>query len=341
MRAVPPRQRFALAMLCGFVCAWATLRAFGVFSPHVDVLQLWGAGRAVLNGQDPYQIVGPGLEFEWPWPLLYPLPAVLVALPLAPFTAVAATTIFGGVAGAVFAWALMEHGYPPLAGFFSAALMAAVRAGQWSPLLAGAMVAPVIGVLFICKPTVGLAYFIARPSWWAVGGGAVLALVSFAVAPTWVAEWLAAIKQNAEMWYPDTSYRPIITEPGGVFALACLLRWRRYEARLVAAIASVPLTPMPYEVVALFLVPRTAGEAAALSAASWAVQFWLDHAIPSIPTIGGRYDYTAQVMAATMYPLATLMVLRRSNEGALPPWLEEHIAGWPRWIRGRAVTATA
>jgi hypothetical protein len=305
----------------------------------VDVLQLWAAARAVLDGRNPYHVVGPGLAFEWPYPLLYPLPAALVTLPLAPLSAIAATTIFGGIAGTVFAWTLMEHGYAALAGFFSAALMAAVRAGQWSPLLAGAMVAPAIGVLFICKPTLGAAYFIARPSWWPIVGGVVLAVVSFAVSPTWVTDWFAAIQQNAAIWYPETSYRPIITEPGGLIALGALLRWRRPEARLVAAVACVPLTPMPYELVPLFLVPRTAGEAALLSAVSWGVQFWLDAMIPTIPTFGGQYDYTAQAMAVTMYPLATLMVLRRANQGVMPAWVELRIAGWPPWIRGTTVTS--
>jgi hypothetical protein len=341
MTAVHSRQRIALALVCGLLCAWATLRSFGVFTKYVDFVQLWAGGRAILEGHNPYSTVGPGLPFQWPWPLLYPLPAAIVAIPLAPLSALAATAVFGGIAGAVFAWALMEHGYAPLAGFFSAALMAAVRAGQWSPLLAGAMAAPVIGVLFICKPTVGAAYFIARPSWWALGGGAALALVSFAISPTWFADWLVAIKQNAAIWYPHTSYRPIVTEPGGIIAVACLLRWRRAEGRLVTAIACVPLTPMPYEMVALFLVPRTAGEAALLSATTWGVQFWLDGMITSIPTFSGRYDYTAQLMAATAYPLATLMVLRRPNVGPLPVWLEERIAGWPRWLRGSSSAAAA
>ena len=107
----------------------------------------------------------------------------------------------------------------------------------------------------------------------------------------------------------------------------------------MVALACVPLTPMPYELVALFLVPRTAGEAALLSAGSWGVQFWLDAMIPTIPTFGGQYDYTAQVMAVTMYPLATLMVLRRANQGAMPAWVERRIAGWPGWIRGTAFTS--
>jgi hypothetical protein len=35
-----------------------------------------------------------------------------------------------------------------------------------------------------------------------------------------------------------------------------------------------------------------------------------------------------------MYPLATAMVLRRRNEGAVPMWLEKRIALWPAWLRG-------
>jgi hypothetical protein len=333
---VPTRTRVALSALLGLLCAWATWRNFGRSGPHTDFSQLWAAARAILHGQNPAHVIGPGLAFQWTWPILYPLPADLIALPFVPLSEHMAPTVFAIFTGAAFAWALTEHGMAPMAGFFSSALMVAVTSGQWSPLLAGATAVPWLGVLFIAKPTVGAAYFTYRPTWWPIIGGAILAGISFLIEPTWVADWFAAIRQNAAIWYPDTSYRAIVSEPGGILALLCLLRWRRPEARLVAAIACVPLTPMPYELVALFLVPRTAGEAALLAAASWALQFRLDAVIPHLATFGQRYDYTGQLMALTLYPLATIMVLRRPNEGTVPAWFERRIAQWPPWLRGRA-----
>jgi hypothetical protein len=265
---------------------------------------------------------------------MYPLPAALVMIPLAHLSEVVATVIFSALAAAAFAWALMEHGYGPLAGFFSASLMAAVCAGQWSPLLAGAVAAPWIGVLFAAKPTMGAVYFAYRPSWWAIGGGLVLVAVSFAVEPTWLGDWRAAIAQNAALWAPATSYRPLIVEKAGVIALLALFRWRRPEARLIAMLACVPISPLPYEMVALYLVPRTAGEAALMSALSWGVQFRIDAVMPRLTTDAAAYDYSARLLALVMIPLATVMVLRRPNEGAVPAWLESRIGTWPIWLRG-------
>ena len=42
--------------------------------------------EAWMAGKDPYSIVGPGREFDQYFPLLYPIPAVLVGVP---FTLVA------------------------------------------------------------------------------------------------------------------------------------------------------------------------------------------------------------------------------------------------------------
>lgn len=337
---VPRKTRTLLALAIGCLTAWPTYRAFSEVSPHRDFVQVWAMARALLHGQNPYHVIGPGLAFHWAWPLMYPLPAALVAIPVAPFSEITATVIFSGLAGVAFAWALTEHGIAPLAGVFSAALMNAVTSGQWSPLLAGATALPWLGVLFIAKPTMGAVYFAYRPTWWPIVGGGILAAAAFALEPTWLMDWFAAIRQNAAIWAPYTSYRSIIGEPGGFLALLCLLRWRRPEARLVAALACVPLTPMPYELVALFLVPRKAGEAALLAAAGWAVQFRLDTVIPHLPTFGQRYDYTAQLMALTLYPLATLMVLRRQNEGTVPAWIESAIRYFPPGLRGNAASPT-
>ena len=40
-------------------------------------------------------------------------------------------------------------------------------------------------------------------------------------------------------------------------------------------------------------------------------------------------------IVACMYVPATIMVLLRPNEGAIPEWLERRIARWPLWLRGR------
>jgi hypothetical protein len=333
---VPWRPRLALALAGGLLVAWATLRAYRVAPGHHDFDQVWFASRAIVRGENPYHLIGPGLHFNWPWPFLYPLTAAIVTLPLASLPEAWAAASFMLIGGGVFAWTLMEHGYAPLAGFCSSALLGAASGGQWAPLLVSAIVVPPIGIFFAAKPTVATAYFFARPNWWPIIGGLVLVAIALAMQPTWISDWRQAMEWNKALWASSTHFRAIVRVPGGVIALLCLLRWRRPEARLVAALACVPLTPSPYETVPLFLVPRSAGEAALLSAASFGVQFVLDHVTPTLPSDRAKFEYVARLLAWVMYPLATAMVLRRRNEGAVPNWLEKRIALWPAWLRGTA-----
>src|SRR6476619_7094140 len=118
-RRVPTGQRAAVAVLCGLLAALVTIQKNLREPTPRDFEQVWFAARAILAGADPYAQIGPGLAFNWPFPLVYPLPAAVIATPLAPLSAQVATALFSALAGAAFAWALMEHGYGPLFGFFS------------------------------------------------------------------------------------------------------------------------------------------------------------------------------------------------------------------------------
>ena len=88
-------------------------------------------------------------------------------------------------------------------------------------------------------------------------GSPVLIAISFLVQPNWVS---GVVGQRAE--------RPALhrthLRPGGVLLLAVLVKWRRPEARLLAALACVPQTPTFYDHVFVFVVPRTTREALAL-----------------------------------------------------------------------------
>ena len=81
-----------------------------------------------------------------------------------------------------------------------------------------------------------------------VGSG--LAVVSLAAMPTWPREWLAQL--------PDSPYHfsPLRT-PLGFILLLALARWRRPEARLLVVLGIVPQSPFVYEVLPLFLIPKS------------------------------------------------------------------------------------
>jgi hypothetical protein len=333
---VPRLPRAGLAALCGLLAGGVTLKQNIVTDFPRDFGQVWFAARSIVHGVNPYPLVGPHLAYDWTWPLLYPLPAAVMAIPFAPLPLNVATVLFTTLIGAAFAWALMAHGYTPLFGFFSGALHLAAEEGQYSPLFAAAAVIPWLSLFLIAKPTIGAAIFVARPSWWAVSGALLFGAIAFAIQPHWVHDWLDAVARNNRQWAPQSPYRAPILFPGGVVALACLLRWRRPEARLVAALACVPQTTVLYEAVPLFLVPRTFLETTVLVVCSY-LQHWFGRFFAAgVPTAQEHVTLSGRWLALSMYVPVTLMVLRRPNKGTLPAWLEERIARWPGWIRGDA-----
>jgi SAM-dependent methyltransferase len=306
-----------LALVAGHYARFAALTR----PIHPDVGQVWFAARAVLHGQKPYALIGPGLAFEWEAPLFYPLPAALVALPLSPFPLDIATALFMAVGVFGLAWALTAEGYGPLWGMLSICMYQAVRIAQWAPLLAGAYIFAPLSVVLIAKPTVGAAVWAAKPSRWAIFGGAFLILLSFALQPGWVPEWrhaLSAASVGAGKAFP---YTAPISYPGGFLALLALLRWRRPEARLLAVLAMVPQTTLPYEGLLLFLIPRGWKQGLALTALSWANVAFV-RAVLEPHTLTETILAYGPTMVLFLYLPATIMVLRRSNEGTvMAPWL--------------------
>jgi len=331
---VSRRPRIVLAALCGLLAGMVTFQKNVREPTPRDFEQIWFAARAILAGNNPYRQVGPGLAVDWPFPLLYPLPAGVIGIPFAPLSIHAATVLFSVIGGALLAWALMEHGYGTLFGFFSMPVRAAFESVQWSPVLASAMVIAPLSLVLVAKPTVGGAIFFARPSRWAFAGAALFGGIAFALQPGWVSDWLDAIARNEAIWAPTTPYRAPITFVGGPLVLLCLLRWRRPEARLVAAMVCVPQTLVLYEAVPLMLVPRTFWQSVALVAASYVGHAWVRIHLPPGYHERLSYELVGRAMVWSLYLPCTLLVLRRRNEGPLPAWLERRIDSWPEWLRG-------
>jgi hypothetical protein len=325
---VPVRRRLGisagLGILAGMVAQfWATTQA----KPR-DFLVVWSAARAIVHGAEPFTVATH---------TFYPLPSILAGIPwtIVPSPA-AACLLFMAIGAGAFAWALMENGYWPLLGFFSAGMYFAAEVVQWSPLFAGAYGIAPLALFLVAKPHVGLAMWIARPNWWGVAGVVGLCAVAFLVEPNWIGAWRAALATGASLGtgaqYPYTS--PVVL-PGGFVALLAILRWRRPEARLLFAMACVPQSLLLYETVPLALIPRGWKESALYLALShltlWyflAQRPWPDENLTKALTSGRAYTLLLFV------PL-TLMVLRRPNAGPLPDWIERRIAVWPAWLRGR------
>jgi hypothetical protein len=300
-----------------------------------DFGQVWYAARVVLNGGNPYDAIGPGRAFDWPWPFYYPLPAAILALPLAPFTQPVAVGVFMALGGGAFTWALTEHGYWPLLAWTSGCTLFAIHVAQWSPLFAGATIVAPLSFVLAAKPNIGLAIFAARPSWWAILGAVILAGAAFALKPEWGSDWIAALRRPlADPRMAFHSKAPVAL-PGGALVFVGLLRWRRPEARLLVALACVPQTMTLYETVPLFLVPRGRRESAALTVLSSLLFLYVEWHGPW-PDKAATYEAKGRLMLLCLYFPAMIMVLRRSNEGTVPAWLDRKLARWPAWLRGQA-----
>ncbi len=226
-----------------------------------DFAQLWYAARALLAGVDPYSVVGPGKAFEWDFPLLYPLPAVLVAVPFTWLSLPVAEALFVGLGCAMFGYAVTQNGLKagPLWAFASLAFVRLATTAQWSPLVAGAALVPSAGFLLACKPTLGAALWCAYPNRRAITTSVIFVLLSVAIWPAWVGSWLAVLPTATHM-------TPPLFRPGGFLLLLAAVRWRHADGRLLLVLSVVPHSPLPYEVIPLFLLVRTMEEGVLLSA---------------------------------------------------------------------------
>jgi hypothetical protein len=81
-------------------------------------------------------------------------------------------------------------------------------------------------------------------------------VLSLLLSPDWPARWLAVARHGPHL--------PLVARPGGALLLLGLLRWRRSEGRLLAALSLVPQISMAYELLPLLLIPRTVREMALL-----------------------------------------------------------------------------
>ncbi|MDF1501885.1 hypothetical protein [Roseisolibacter sp. H3M3-2] len=328
----------AVAFLCGFT---VQRRLPGIAS-HSDFAVQWFCTKVLWTGGNPYAAAGPGRSFDWPAPLVYPATALVAIAPLAGLPLHVAEAAFLAFGTAALAYLLTARGWWRLCVFLSAPFSVAITTVQWSPLLAAAAVAPPLAWLVAAKPSVGLAIAAYCPHrrWlrWAIGGGAALAVAAFALEPSWVGSWLGALAQRPAADTGVSSgtagfYSAPVALPGGAVVLLAVLRWRRPEARLLAAMASVPHIMTGYELVPLIaLVPATFAEALLLAVGSWVARYGFAFGQPYA-------DLNASYRAAGVWGLwcvlvpMTLMVLSRPNEGEVPASMDRAASFVRRAIR--------
>lgn len=257
-------ERVLIALTIGVAAAIGALLVF-ISEPRFaakDFTYPWRAARALLAGLDPYRVIRPTGPYPFESYFPYPLPAALVGVPFAPLPAAVGGALFFGLSSGALAYALTRDGMGRLWLFCSPSFAMAAALGQWSPLvMAAALVAP-LGWALACKPTLGAALFLYRPSWRALWMGLVFVALSLLILPRWPLEWLEATRHVPHHFAP-------VLRPFGALALLALVRWRAPEGRIVAAMSLVPQNLYFYDQLPLWLAARSGWAGAALTATSW------------------------------------------------------------------------
>jgi hypothetical protein len=292
------RRRLGIAVSIGVAAgllSYAFLRRPGSGG---DYFFVWNAARSLLAGRNPYHTVAVGPENPGADVFLYPLPALLLVLPIASLPVAVSGGIFLGTSSALLAYVLSRHGYHRLPIFMGAPFLMAVSLGQWSPLITAAALEGNLGFAFAAKPNLGLAGWLYRPNARAIVGGVIIVVISLIVLPSWPIDWYHNIASRPE------KFSPIRTGIGPLLLIAAI-RWRRSEARLLLAMACVPQALFFYDQLILGLIPRTFRQSLIFSLATFgALLAWFYQLKP-----GELYVQKAIPYALTIYFVALVMVL--------------------------------
>lgn len=313
------RQRIAVAFAIG-ICATLILLQRFIFHPgdKVDFDLMWFGAHSLLNGQDPYPLVGPGKQFQWDFSLLYPMPSLVAVMPLAVFSmrnAALASVFFSST---LLAFGATRDGWHTLPMFASAAFIDTTVGAQWSSLLVAGLFLPWLGVVILAKPQLGLAVVAGNASKRiflpTVIGTLVLVAVSFALVPSWLKEWILLAKTADHM-------KAVVFQPGGFLILLVMMRWRRPEAWLVLLTALLPQTLMWYSFLVLLAFPRTYREACVLSLVSSVGCLIARGLAEKLPPVESTGKLIWGIVVVTTFIPAVIAILRRPNEGRMPWWM--------------------
>lgn len=278
-----------------------------------DFDQLWHAARALLAGRDPYTVVGPGKEFEWTWPLYYPLPAVLLATPFTFLPVAIARVVFTGLTAGALGYALGPRSKALWPLLLSASFLIAVSRTQWSPVILASMWIPALAFVTTAKPNIGLSALAAHTERRSLVLAAAVCLglvaLSFVVRPDWVVSWRSAISSAPHVTAP-------VTRPLGFLLLLAALKWRRADARVFLVMACIPHTPSLYDLLLLFFVCRSLRETLGLAVLTHAL-FWGIIVFGGWDTFEGYYAGLGRAEVVVVFLPVLVALLTRANRAEL------------------------
>lgn len=250
-----PLPRLFLFIALAFVLLARLLLYVWMPDRATDFDFLYDAAARLLRSENPY----PHATQWFP----YPLPAVLLAVPFTAIPLQFARPVFDVLVGWAFVYALWRYRAPyALLAVVSGAYLFAMRSGQTTPLMLAAALVPALGFLLAVRPNTGAALWIGWPSLRTLLAAGAFLVLSLAVWPSWPSDWWLALPLDAVLMPP-------VSRPFGFLLLLAALRWRTPEGRLILAIALIPQSTLPYELVPLALIPANRLEMAIYVAGSW------------------------------------------------------------------------
>jgi len=277
---------------------------------HSDFSVIWYAARALIDGGNPYVLIGPGRPIPFDWELHYPLTAVVAAAPLSFLPESIADFIFVFGSGFLLAYGALGENLNRTWIFLSAAYVVNAKSAQWSALTASGYFLPYAAAFLVLKPSDGLAILCAsrRRAWIFAGVSAVvLTGISLLVLPSWPREWIASVMRTWEYVSP-------VTRTGGFILLLALFRWKTREGRFLLALSLVPQVQSWYTGVLPLLVARSRRENQLLSLVSSLGYVLLIPLARMSPTHEISTFTVGNLMIAFCYLPALIVVLRQPNE---------------------------
>lgn len=273
-----------------------------------DFTWLYAAALQVRAGVNPYLDLGSVIPAAWEnartTPLFYPLPAVLIALPFSFLPVELAGVVFSMLSAFLLAWALTEDGkYWRLWAFCSAPALVAFGNVQWSPLLLASVYLWWLGPIVICKPSLGLAAWVARPRFGSLWIGSALVILSLLVLPSWPIDWLHNLAKSEHV-------SPMLYAIPGLLALSFWASWHTSSGRFYFVWSLVPQMAFFYDGLLLWLIPATKRQMWFLCACSWFAFF-------NMPGVGGNPTFAARLVEYWLIYLPALSLLLAQVYGGL------------------------
>jgi hypothetical protein len=235
---------------------------------------------------------------------------VLLLVPFTAFPLELARPVFDILVGWAFAYALWRYRGPhALLALMSGAYLFAVWHGQMTPLMVTASLIPAAGFLLAVRPNTSVALWLARPSWKTLLGMAGFLALTLVAWPSWPTDWVVTAPLDLSPWLPP------IFRPFGALLLIAALRWNLPAGRLLLAMAFLPQTALPYELVPLALIPTSRREMAVYLIGSWIAVADAAGALQLLGGAGWTMTGWPVTLCAVYFPMVYLVLRRPGSKG--------------------------